>query len=400
MNQMLAADQALKVILNQDAGALLSPLERLYCQYAKLMGVVYSNGLLVLPDHVSDCAETVMSYVRNWKPWFPRENSLSSQSHMQRLIAEKHIEAQMSVLNNSYTEAEKASLMHITVGEALAVNFLIGDMRSSLEETPPVENRPAKTVVCFSGGLDSVLAAILVAERRDDLSPMLFHLNYAGPYSEKEYKVADEVSTKLQRYLSNHTNGEVHPELNFVSVPANEGGQIDEERLVDGYIIPGRNGFIALTAAIFHSHADRIIMTGHYRDEQGQNVGAVDKNYRFFSELSDLLSTGYDKTVRVECMTMNVSKPDTLQWLATLPRPDVDLEGYRNSATLPDLLKATTSCYHPTHLRCGECSSCYKRYVAMTAAGFDDAGYTVLPPDSPKWLVHQAKEESKGRQVA
>jgi 7-cyano-7-deazaguanine synthase in queuosine biosynthesis len=397
---MLAADQALAVILNQDAGGLLSPLERLYCQYAKLMGVVYANGLLVLPEHLTLDTEAVMSYVRNWKQWFPRERRMSSQLSMLHLIAEKHIRAQMSVLDNSFSEQEKDQLMHITIGEALAVNFLLCDMRSSLEETPPVDGQPSKTVVCFSGGLDSVLAAILVADRRDDKEPMLFHLNYAGPYSEKEYQVADKVSEKLRRYIANHTQDEVSLGLNFVTFPDNEGGQIVEEQLVDGYIIPGRNGFIALTAAIFNPYADRIVMTGHYRDEQGQNVGAVDKNYRFFSELSDLLSTGYGQTVRVECLTMNVSKPDTLQWAATLPKLDTDLEGYRNSATLPDLLKATTSCYHPLHLRCGDCSSCYKRYVAMTAAGFDDAGYTVSPPDSENWAKHQAKEASKGRSAA
>jgi hypothetical protein len=92
-----------------------------------------------------------------------------------------------------------------------------------------------------------------------------------------------------------------------------------------------------------------------------------DKNDAFFrlSTISNTQSIG-EMTI-IESPFSNMTKTDTIKWAR-----DNDLL---------EKLDNTVSCYHPTELRCGECSLCFKRWLAMKSAGIDES-YATNPLDS------------------
>jgi 7-cyano-7-deazaguanine synthase in queuosine biosynthesis len=60
------------------------------------------------------------------------------------------------------------------------------------------------------------------------------------------------------------------------------------------------------------------------------------------------------------------------------------------------LLSKTTSCYDGTKFRCGICSACYKRWIAMTANQVYEK-YNTPVESGPFFQKHKESEKMKGR---
>lgn len=190
--------------------------------------------------------------------------------------------------------------------------------------------------VCFSGGMDSYIAYHYAIQEKgydpDDIIALNF--NIGQPYADKEKKALDNLNVPYTTV----DVGLIKPEFN--NVP-------DEKN----YIIPGRN---MVFASIGASLAERVwIMGMKYEDHELM----YDKNSTFFKLASVALSQAIGSPTVVESPFSDMTKTDIIEWAK-----DHDLKE----------LHETTSCYHPTAHRCGECSLCFKRYIAMEACGLHE----------------------------
>lgn len=370
--------------VSSSAASFLTPLELLYCQYTKLLSKVYLHPLYAhhTPHLDDDQARARIAKQRiNHRSWFTRDHSDKMRRNPLLLrMLKQHIEAQASIL----PQEDRDSVYDVSLNEAAGVCDMVDELISTLPyKRQLISAYTSNRTICFSGGLDSVVSALMDMYAIKFPGPIeLVHINYRGPYSDKEQPIALEVAEGLCKYAD-----ERNVNMQFISVELPDDNWIVEDKLVDGYIIPGRNGWLALTTYLLTGSAS-IGMTAHYRGEEGQAVGAIDKNFRFFSELTGLLSLASDQRVHVTADTINVSKADTLEWAKQLA--DFD-------SKIWPIMDATTSCYHPERFRCGECSACLKRYQAISQAGYPAESYTVNPTESANFLKHSAREQNKGR---
>lgn len=351
----------------------VSPLTYLFTGYIKLLSSVYSQPWSERL-HGSEY-ETAPPKLGFTLPGEQAAGACGSAATAYMLI-DRHLKHQFSIIP---TEAQRNSLRQVSLADLHVAAILanqLANMRGNAEELD------TQDVVTFSGGLDSVITANLVADMSRGEHTALMHFNYAGPYSDKETRIAREL---MQNMSSTAIQGVIHYLATYFKV------SIDSDKLIDGYIIPGRNGFLALAAFFSYSDTVRNIwMTAHYRSDAGQDVGAIDKNLRFFSELSNILTACVQKTMQVGTLTIGMSKADSILWAMEM------VAGSSLEAELREQMAMTTSCYHPEHFRCGECSACYKRYQAMREVGIDEGeDYAVHPELSQQ--KHAEREARKGR---
>jgi len=211
-----------------------------------------------------------------------------------------------------------------------------------------------KAVLCVSGGLDSYGMFIYLRDHVDLLAEYdkvtLLHFQLGSPYEKKEY---DVVQMLYPRNL-----------LKVIRID----GWLNESKIDEkNYIIPVRNFVMAHMAVNF---GDDIFIAG-IKDENYRSM--LDKNSKAFNDLSKLLTQGSGKEVRVMSPFFDNgwNKVDILEMLL--------------SKGLQMKSDATTSCYHPTQLRCGKCKVCMRRWLAERCVLYKRRGIkgknTVMFPD-------------------
>lgn len=197
-----------------------------------------------------------------------------------------------------------------------AVKF-IPYLRPQSEET--------NLVVCVSGGLDSTIAYEIAKKRYSNIIALFFDVGQ--PYVDKE----------------RNTLGLLGIPFIEISIP------VYKNMDLDNYILPNRNSIFANIASLY---GNRIWIVGlKYEDHYLMH----DKNTPFYNYISLSLSQSTGRNIIVETPFGDWSKTDIFM--------------YCLKNNLMNLLDITTSCYHPTLKRCGECSLCVKRYVAGMTVG-------------------------------
>lgn len=202
-------------------------------------------------------------------------------------------------------------------------------------------------VLCISGGLDSYgmwmyflknsfeidsklwvqSPEACIDQIKDIYDLTLLHVSLEQPYAKKERDIIRKLYPKEF--------------LKIVEINGWVGSEINE----DNFIIPVRNFVIANIAVNF---GDTIWFAG-IADED--HVAMLDKNIEVFNDLSTVLCKGSGRKIRVTSPFFQESwnKIDILAFLYDMG----DLLHY-----------TTTSCYHPTLVRCGTCFVCAKRWMA------------------------------------
>jgi 7-cyano-7-deazaguanine synthase len=183
-------------------------------------------------------------------------------------------------------------------------------------------------VLLFSGGLDSLVAFHYLGR------PLCVHVNLHGPYSNKEW----DTVLKLKKILNLDLEA---VDLGFDKQPFS--------KLSEDAFIPARNLLLATVGSWYGS---KVCIGGI----KGDNV--EDNNPEAHKQMSGILSAQSRKTIEVFSPFWEMTKADIVAW-------------YLEHVGDEELLHLSTSCYHPTEHQCGDCGSCFRKWVALKANGIE-----------------------------
>lgn len=207
-------------------------------------------------------------------------------------------------------------------------------------------------IICVSGGMDSFIAYHYAIKQMKYKPEDILCLNFdiGQPYRKKEQKAMKQFGFPIKTIKIDLIKEELG------NVPT-----------VENYIIPSRNMIFATIAS---GLGKRVwIMGMKYENHKLM----LDKNSAFFKNASKLLTQTNGMPTVIESPFIKMTKTDSINWAV------------ENGISPKDLMK-TTSCYHPTIWNCGECSLCFKRWVAMWSAGFPEVFET------KPWQSKEAKK--------
>ena len=211
-----------------------------------------------------------------------------------------------------------------------------------------------ENVLMFSGGLDSLVAATYID------NPLFVHVNLHTQYSEKELKTASELSLKMG------IDCEII-DIGFQTIPFNV-------TLPDAFI-PARN----LLLSIFGSwYGSNVCIGGIKGDMIEDNCPDAHK------DMSDSISKYSRKQIEVFSPFWEMTKADIIKW-------------YLENGSDEELLHISTSCYHPTLHQCGNCGSCFRKWVALKVNNIEPQ-YNLSQEIRDKY-IRRAQQEHYDRQV-
>jgi 7-cyano-7-deazaguanine synthase in queuosine biosynthesis len=213
--------------------------------------------------------------------------------------------------------------------------------------------------VLFSGGLDSMAAAIL------NPTALLVRVSTGSVYEAIEAKHARRVADALGRPLV------MDYSLNLAEAEQSDG------------IIPGRNALIAIVAS---RHAKTLVLSA----VEGDGRTARDKDQTFATLCSELMTHmhGGDQT-RVRIPYKALAKAELANKARRLNRTLFD-------AAAPLLW----SCYSDGPVHCGQCKACVRLWAALYAVGCG----SVAPPMRTKpyalaWDVFTEVFDGRGNEA-
>ena len=176
-------------------------------------------------------------------------------------------------------------------------------------------------VLLLSSGLDSLVAWYFLGK------PNCLHVMGHSRYSWKELECILKFKDK-------------HPETEVSIVGANWLSQFEEPDAN----IPARNLFFIDVASHF---ADEIYLVCQLGE-----MSIPDRNDKFFSDISKMLTFLYQKKKVVSPVFGNLTKMDMVKW------------ALENGVPKEELLGAY-SCFSGTGTRCGRCAACFRAAVAL-----------------------------------
>ncbi len=184
-----------------------------------------------------------------------------------------------------------------------------------------------RTLVCFSGGVDSTGALLKLID--EGKNPVAFWCDYGQPYNEPEKEAVERICKKLNIQL-------IEAILDLSDLIAIGGKKF-------GHVFPARNLMIASIGLCFKPK--EIVLAG-LCDE----LVVPDKSLRMYDEFIKYFE------IPLYSPFVNMTKTEVLcVWKAKWDK-------YLNA-------KETVSCYS-NNGDCQDCSSCAKRKVAFVASGY------------------------------
>ena len=213
-----------------------------------------------------------------------------------------------------------------------------------------------KKVVLLSGGLDSTLAFVMSRTMYDRKSIGLF-VDMGQPYSSKEERVVD--------YLQNKYGGIVKLKVPIITSENNNVPTIEDQ------IIPGRNFTLAALAANYGEEIWLSALDGEMHNYM------PDKSRHFFDLTQLALSQAYGRQIVFRTPFATMTKVEAVKFALEIKVPE-------------SLIRRTSTCYHEEYDRCGECSACFKRWVALSL-NYIEEDYRVDPRTSAFAAEYEGK---------
>lgn len=202
--------------------------------------------------------------------------------------------------------------------------------------------------VMYSGGLDSF--AMYHYAKSLGMDPICVNVDFGHDYSTKEQ---DAMSIK----------SEWHPEVRKIHIDGL--WDLIKGRL-SNQIIPSRNVLLGVIGSMIAP----VVWLGALEGEQ--NGKEHDKSDRFFADTTRLLSFTnefFQPESHVQAPFRYMTKSDVIGWMIQYGIP-------------LEVLFNTSSCYHPTKQKCGECLTCVKRYLAFLENDIVEPDYDANPLQS------------------
>lgn len=233
-----------------------------------------------------------------------------------------------------YFETQADYLNKLTAGQLTsdyATN--IANVPESPAYTEPARDDTFRVVIPLTGGMDSTTLWQMAME--SGLPAVPIYLDLGQPYAELEITAASEIAAR-----SGQTLHVVRQQMPFQAFD---------------YILLGRNAVVIYTIAELLRERGQWgeIWFGNLAGESPVRGG--DKSRRFFNDTQALLTLrGYD--VRICNPLIGMDKPDEVAyWMGR------DIE----------VLMNTKSCFSVQHRQCGECQTCFRKWVAFKAHDID-----------------------------
>ena len=183
-------------------------------------------------------------------------------------------------------------------------------------------------MLCFSGGLDSLIAWY-IAEK-----PACLYVKLGHRYEMKELSAVKRLTARNSMSM-----------MIDASVPCY--GRVWEK---DDDEIPNRNFLLAMLAV---NHGADVVLMAFNRGEV--NNPSNDRSPEFMAQASMVLSHMAGRKITVSSPVLNMTKTMAVSWF--ISRFD------------PKILLDTVSCFSPTSIgtvkHCGECSSCFRKFIAL-----------------------------------
>ena len=186
-----------------------------------------------------------------------------------------------------------------------------------------------KPVILASGGLDSFLLWYLF--RQDALNVFV---NIGHKYKRKEERALKNLMIEIPDFYVKEHRGSLI-------------GALEDK---ESGIIPNRNAELILSAAQYGEW----IYFGVIKDEINS-----DKSPEFIKAMEDVLNISNRKQYWTEGKTFKILTP-TKEYNKT----DL-IKMYLEKGGLVEHLELTVSCYSDTEQHCGDCPSCFKRWIAF-----------------------------------
>lgn len=198
-----------------------------------------------------------------------------------------------------------------------------------------------KIAVLVSGGLDSFLAYRLACHQHREENVAAVFVRYGQPYQTKE-----EAAVRA-----------LLPEAIFVDADL-VADKLDNVPTLHQQEIYGRNILLAFYGAQL---APEVWLAAL---ETEMNPTAVrDKQPEFLHMLSMLFTYTF-KSKRFETRVITP--------FATKTKSDIIEDALDNGYATEQEILTTSTCYHEEHKACGECSTCFKRWIALTNNGLSE----------------------------
>lgn len=191
-----------------------------------------------------------------------------------------------------------------------------------------------KLVIMMSGGLDSYLAYRWAKEQRRDVLPIWVDLGQ--PYRKKELTAIRALGVPVREI----TCGILNQKWGNMPTP-------------DQQIIRARNGLLAMIGALYGQEVWIVALEGEMHPYM------LDKNPAFFTAAGNFFSQIIGEEITVTTPFADKSKAGIIRWALS-------------AGVTPEEMSRTVTCYDPIKKACGKCSSCFKRWVAMTINGIDE----------------------------
>ena len=178
------------------------------------------------------------------------------------------------------------------------------------------------TILCFSGGLDSLAAYYYLGR------PRTVYFDYGGGYCKKELTAVKSLvpDTIIDKSL-----------------------ELYKDAIGPNAYIPYRNLLFALRAA---KYGHNIIIAGIKDDV------VADKSPHAFNVMTIAMQQLDTREVTVTSPFWEFTKEDIVKYLLAIPNGIAKI-------------MQSTSCYHPTMNFCGKCPSCFRKACAVKAFGIE-----------------------------
>jgi 7-cyano-7-deazaguanine synthase len=194
-----------------------------------------------------------------------------------------------------------------------------------------------RRVVLLSGGLDSTIAFIL--SKKQEKPVVGLYVDLGQPYASKEEAAVRKIADR-------------YGDVVFLKVPVvcPENNNVPT---IHNQIIDGRNLTLAALAANYGDEIWLSALKGEMHDFM------ADKSPAFFIKTGEALTQAYGRRIVFKTPFAYMTKAEIIK--------------YALSKGIPlEVLQNTSTCYSEDLHNCGECSTCFKRWVAFRLNDIDE----------------------------